>query len=139
MSDLEKKIQFGDQLSAELYSDTAKQTAAIVFQAGLDQRGNKKNNKSTQLRKFYDELTMWNDKVQQLRGKELRDKKYAELAPFIKMLTAKVAYAKGRDHVDPTFENLFAHCIKSIKDAETLKHCKLFIEAFMGFYKAQEK
>jgi CRISPR-associated protein Csm2 len=118
MSDLEKKIQFGDQLSAELYSDTAKQTAAIVFQAGLDQRGNKKNNKSTQLRKFYDELTMWND---------------------IKMLTAKVAYAKGRDHVDPTFENLFAHCIKSIKDAETLKHCKLFIEAFMGFYKAQEK
>lgn len=139
MSDLEKKIQFGENLDADLFSDTAKQTAAIVYQAGLNQRGEQQNNKSTQLRRFYDELTMWNDKVQQIRGDELRDKKYNELAPFIKMLTAKVAYAQGRKHVDPTFENMFAHCIKSIKNAETLKHCKLFIEAFMGFYKAQEK
>ena len=49
------------------------------------------------------------------------------------------AYAKGRNHVDDSFEAMFSHCIQSISDAETLKHAKLFMEAFMGFYKAQEK
>jgi CRISPR-associated protein Csm2 len=55
------------------------------------------------------------------------------------MLSAKVAYAKGRDNVSQGFETLFTHIVKAIKDPETLKHAKLFMEAFMGFYKAEEK
>ena len=61
------------------------------------------------------------------------------MAPFIQMLVAKAAYAKGRDHVDECFETLFAHLIRQISDADSLRHAKLFMEAFMGFYKAQEK
>jgi CRISPR-associated protein Csm2 len=89
---------------------------------------------------------MWTDKVHAIgklesgqKSADVRETKYKDSAPFIKMMNAKVAYAKGRNHVDDSFEAMFSHCIKSITDAETLKHAKLFMEAFMGFYKAQEK
>lgn len=122
-------IQLKKPLSDNLFSDIAKKEAARVFEAGGGSKGNK--NKSTQLRKFYDELCMWNEKKNPLK----------ENLPFIRMLHAKVAYARGRDHVDIYFEQMFSHVINQITvDApETLKHAKLFIEAFMGFYKAQEK
>ena len=117
-----------------LFADIAQEKAERVYEAGEGRK-----NKSTQLRKFYDELVMWFDKVHLERSKEARASKYTELAPFIKMMNAKVAYARGRDHVDVCFEHLFSHLIKQISDAESLKHAKLFMEAFMGFYKAQEK
>ena len=82
---------------------------------------------------------MWFDKVNLERNKEAKVLKYTEVAPFIKMMNAKVAYARGRDHVDECFEQMFSHLIRQISDVETLKHAKLFMEAFMGFYKAQEK
>lgn len=120
-----------------LFSDIAKEKAATVAQAA--QAHKKDVNKSTQLRKFYDELVMWFEKVHAERTPADREAKYTEVAPFIQMLVAKVAYAKGREHVDECFEQLFVHVVKEISDATTLKHAKLFMEAFMGFYKAQEK
>jgi CRISPR-associated protein Csm2 len=95
-------------------------------------------NKSTQLRKFYDELVMWHDKLFDYSVKD-KEKTYKELAPFIKMMCAKVAYAKGRGHVGADFAQLFTELVKAIKNPTTLKHAKLFMEAFMGFYKAEEK
>ena len=140
------QITFGKNLRDDLFSEVAKEKASEIFQAGLDQRGNQSKNKSTQLRKFYDELVMWADKVQTVvklepgqKSSAVREDRYRQSAPFIKMMNAKVAYAKGRGHVDESFEAMFSHCIKTISDAETLKHAKLFMEAFMGFYKAQEK
>lgn len=121
-------------LSENLFADIAKEKAARVFEGGAGRK-----NKSTQLRKFYDELVMWFEKVNLERTKEAKATKYTEVAPFIKMMNAKVAYARGRDHVDECFEQMFSHLIRQIADAETLKHAKLFMEAFMGFYKAQEK
>lgn len=140
------KIVFGKALSDDLFSEIAKEKSLEIFQGGLDQRGNQSRNKSTQLRKFYDELVMWTDKVHSLgklepgqKSSDAREARYRDSAPFIKMMNAKVAYAKGRNHVDESFEAMFSHCIAAITDAETLKHAKLFMEAFMGFYKAQEK
>ncbi len=140
------KIVFGKALGDDLFSEVAKEKSYEIFQGGLDQRGNQSKNKSTQLRKFYDELVMWTDKVHSIgklepgqKSEAVRKARYEKSAPFIKMMNAKVAYAKGRNHVDDSFEAMFSHCIKSISDAETLKHAKLFMEAFMGFYKAQEK
>ena len=121
-------------LAEELFASIASEKAEKVFQAG-----NGRNNKSTQLRKFYDELVMWFEKVHLERTKEAKASKYTEVAPFIKMMIAKVAYAKGREHVDECFEQLFSHLIRQITDADSLKHAKLFMEAFMGFYKAQAK
>lgn len=121
-------------IPATLFSDIAQEKAAAVFQAG-----DGKKNKSTQLRRFYDELVMWYERVHFERTPTDRTAKFNEVAPFIQMLVAKVAYAKGRDHVDECFETLFAHLIRQISDADSLRHAKLFMEAFMGFYKAQEK
>lgn len=126
-------IRFGADLNPELFASIAQRNAKAIAVDG----GKKKNNKSTQLRKFYDELVMWHDKVFE-HGAD-RETRYKELAPFIKMLCAKVAYAKGRDHVTPGFETLFSHVIRAINGPDTLKQVKLFIEAFMGFYKAEER
>jgi CRISPR-associated protein Csm2 len=106
----------------------------LSFEAG----GGKKN-KSTQLRKFYDELVMWFEKVHLERRPKSASSKYTEVAPFIKMMNAKAAYARGREHVDECFEQMFSHVIAKSAMPTTLKHAKLFMEAFMGFYKAQEK
>lgn len=125
-------IRFGEKIDANLFADIAQAKAKTIAEEG---RGRK--NKSTQLRKFYDELVMWHDKVFE-HGVD-RAAKYTELAPFIKMLCAKVTYAKGRDHVSEGFEKLFSHVIRAINSPDTLKQAKLFIEAFMGFYKAEEK
>jgi len=121
-------------IPATLFSDIAQDKARTVHEAGEG-----KKNKSTQLRRFYDELVMWFERVQFERTPAERTAKYQEVAPFIQMLVAKVAYARGRDHVDECFETLFAHLIRQISDADSLRHAKLFMEAFMGFYKAQEK
>lgn len=121
-------------IAPTLFSDIALDKAQTIAQAGEG-----KKNKSTQLRRFYDELVMWYERVQFERTPKERQAKYEEVAPFIQMLVAKVAYAKGREHVDECFETLFAHLIRQINSADTLRHAKLFMEAFMGFYKAQEK
>lgn len=131
VSELLSKIIFtSPDMPEEIFSDIAQQAAELV------NSGDDRKNKRTQLRRFYDELVMWNDSVQQA---EARQEKYVELAPFIKMLKAKVTYAKGRNHVDENFERFFSHCVNKIENPATLRHCKLFMEAFMGYYKALEK
>lgn len=118
------------EMPSDIFSDIASEAADHIASSG-------NTNKTTQLRKFYDELVMWHDKVHN-EQKENREAKYKELAPYIKMLNAKVAYACGRKLVNDDFRNLFSHCIRQIDDPETLKHCKLFMEALIGFRKAKE-
>lgn len=89
-------------------------------------------NKSTQIRKYYDELVMWHEKVM-LNGD------YENNAPFIKMMKAKVAYAHGRKKIGDDFLDMFNAIINQINSAETLKNAKLFFEAVLGFRKALEK
>lgn len=127
-------IKLQTPVSVDLFASIAEDKAIAVARAG-----GRKNNKSTQLRKFYDELVMWFDKVNLERSKDAKVSKYTEVAPFIKMMNAKVAYAKGRDHVDACFEHMFSHLIRQIDSPDTLKHAKLFMEAFMGFYKVHEE
>ena len=123
------EIKFGNDKSAEIFSDIAQRAAKHI-------KTNKNLNKTTQLRKFYDELTMWNDRVQLVR--ENKQGKFQELIPFIKMLKAKVAYAEGRKHVDKSFSEVFNRCIDQINNVETLRDAKLFMEAVMGFCKLEE-
>lgn len=113
-----------DSIKADLFDEIANQTAIVIADSG-------NKNKSTQLRKYYDEFCMWDQKIEQDKSK------YVEYLPLIKMLNAKVAYAKGRDLVDRNFVELIRICMKQLdeKDEKTFKTCKLFFEAFMGFYK----
>ena len=118
-----------DKLEIDIFSDTARNAAEHISQ-------NKDKNKSTQLRKFYDELAMWHDKVFQAAS---REEAYQTAAPFIQMPRAKAAYSKGRSHVDDNFIAVFNQIIGQIHNADTLKNAKLFFEAVLGFRRANEQ
>ncbi|MFZ7214812.1 type III-A CRISPR-associated protein Csm2 [[Pasteurella] aerogenes] len=122
-------IKFGEGKSPNIFSNIADEAAREI-------KANASANKSTQLRKFYDELAMWNDRVQLDQAD--KQAKFKELEPFIKMLKAKVAYAKGRKHVDDHFMAIFNKTIDEIKCPQTLKEAKLFMEAVMGYCKLYE-
>ncbi len=117
----------GQALDADLFAPIAEHCARKV---GLQDDGRPRNeNKPSQLRKFYDELGMWAERVR------AEPDKFAEFLPFIRMLNAKVAYAKGRKLVDANYEALMNHCLKEVTNPDTLHLCKTFFEAFMGYYK----
>lgn len=113
-----------EPLAANIFSEIAEKAAKKI--------DNNKFNKTTQLRKFYDELLMWDEKV------NLDEHKYTEYAPFIHMLKAKVAYAKGRNYVNGEFVEIFNKMLEGVKSAKTLHYAKLFFEAVLGFRKAAE-
>jgi CRISPR type III-A-associated protein Csm2 len=94
-----------------------------------------KANKISQIRKFYDEVCMWESKIKD-------EKTFSEILPFIKMLNAKAAYARGREHVDDKFVAFISTCLSQIKECnqegiKAYKNFRTFFEAFYGFYKAE--
>lgn len=111
--------------SDTLFSDVAERKAQDI--ADASQQG---KNRSTQLRGFYDEILNWES-----RSRQMSDQQFKESIPLIKMLIAKVTYAKGRDHVTQEYVDLMRECITQVNDRASLRNCKLFFEAFMGFYK----
>lgn len=108
--------------------DTAAKEAAIVI------ADNRNTNKPSQLRKFYDEIVMWESKISQYPIDQQAGK-FTEFEPYIKMINAKVAYALGRKLVDENYVKLVNDSLKQIDDYATMRNFKLFMEAFMGFYK----
>ncbi|PWQ97650.1 type III-A CRISPR-associated protein Csm2 [Leucothrix pacifica] len=113
------------EITKELFDSIAERCAKSVAAA------KSKHNKPTQLRRFYDEVVMWENKVNTYPDK------FSEYLPFIRMLNAKVAYAKGRDLVDDNYVTLLSHCLSQVNTAQDMRVFKLFIEAFMGFYKVE--
>ncbi len=126
------RIRFAKPLDPELFNSVAKQAAQRVANAP-----DRYCNKPTQLRRFYDELLLWEGRVAHFATQAQQQSKFQEYLPFIRMINAKVAYAAGRKPrlVDDTFVNLMHHTLGEVKDPESLTVCKLFWEAFMGFYK----
>lgn len=120
-------------ISKDLFSRQAQECAQAVADAGKRKR--QSANKPTQLRRFYDELEMRYSQVFSQQSSELRAQKLDEILPFIQMLIAKAAYAQGREHIDVTFNNLFSGLIEQIDTVNDLRNAKLFMEAFMGFYR----
>ncbi|TAH42483.1 MAG: type III-A CRISPR-associated protein Csm2 [Betaproteobacteria bacterium] len=118
------RIRFGDQIAPTLYSDVAEAAARSIADTSM-----RDANKATQLRRFYDELVMLQGKV----GNS-EDRFHAQ-APYIQMLKAKVAYAMGRKKVDANFDRLLRHIVDQATDHRSLAQAKLFMEAFMAFYK----
>ena len=108
----------------ELFDTLAEKAAKCIANS------DSKKNKPSQLRGFYDEIINWDQ-----RSRQWDDKQFQEQLPLIKMLNAKVAYAKGRELVDDSYFNLIRHLIGQVKKKENLHNLKLFLEAFHGFYK----
>ena len=118
------RIRFGDQIAPTLYSDVAEAAARSIADTSM-----RDANKGTQLRRFYDELVMLQGKV----GNS--EERFQAHAPYIQMLKAKVAYAMGRKKVDGNFDRLLRHVVDQATDHRSLAQAKLFMEAFMAFYK----
>ena len=114
-------------LTKELF-DTIADKCAKIIAASSDSI-----NKPTQIRRFYDELVMWNDRA------AVSEKAFTDALPFVYMIKSKVAYAKGRKTVDLTFQDFINKTINQINDRKTLNNAKLFMEAVMGFYKQYKK
>lgn len=123
------KIQLMD-IEVDLFSEVAHETAKTIAT-------DSKSNKPTQLRRFYDEIVMWDTRINTQATQQERDDVLRESLPFIRMMNAKVAYAKGRNLVNDDYLDLLNHCLKQVEDPHTLRHFKLFMEAFMGFYKLE--
>ena len=119
-------ISFSKPLDPALFDDHAHDAARRVARS-------KNENKATQLRRFYDELVLWDTRVSQ------QPDKFSDFLPLIRMLNAKAAYAQGRKLVDATFVDLLRETLAEVKDAETLATCKTFWESFMGFYKLEHQ
>lgn len=94
-------------------------------------------NKSSQIRRFYEDILNWETQLNQSRNEQERNEKYRQLLPMIKMLNAKVAYAYGRDTVDEQFRAFIQHCIRQLEpdQPDSFKHFKLLFEAVIGFMK----
>lgn len=124
MKENASKLKFGEEtIPADLFDSLAKSVAEELNKA------KDKFNKPTQIRRFYDELVGWQ---QRINGNEAEFKKYEA---FIRMMNAKVAYAKGRELVDANFECWFTAANKATTSAKALDHFRLHFEAVLGFLK----
>jgi CRISPR-associated protein Csm2 len=122
------KIVFGAKIDPKLYSDIAEAAAKDVGTGS-----SREQNNPSQLRRFYDELVMLQTKV------GTSDERFERYLPFVQMLKAKVAYARGRNKVDDKFAFLLRRVVDQATDHGTLKQARLFMEAFMAFYKVYGK
>jgi len=116
----------GAALSPDLFDRVARETARAIAGDARNQA-----NKPAQIRQFYDELVMWDEKTR------AAPERFPEFLPFIRMLNAKAAYSLGRRHVDRNFTDLIACCLEQVDDPATLRNFKIFFEAFLGFYKQE--
>ena len=115
-----------EQLDPELFSKKADELAKQI--AGDGGRG---KNKSSQIRRYFDEVVRLNDLAQQGTDEEMSYK----VLPQVHMLIAKVVYAEGRSLVTNSFVDLMKNGIEQIRDKKDLQVFTNFLESFMGFYK----
>ena len=119
----------GRPLAPDLFDGIANRAAEIVA---------REKTRNSQLRRFYDELLRWEEKVNgsDHGGSEGAKERLRKHLPFIRMMNAKAAYAKGRKLVGAAFVTMLRRCLDQVNDDPgALRNCRLFFEAFMGFYK----
>lgn len=126
-------IRLGDDLPPDIYNGIAERIANK-----LPKRIKwKEVNSSTQIRRFYDELVLWNDRVRLAKADD-RGTMFVRCKPYVNMLVAKAVYAEARGLVSSGFVDLIRQLIRQIKNPETLRQGKLFLEAVIGFRKGME-
>jgi len=97
--------------------------------AGECENSRRRLNKRTQIRKFYDEVVRLNS------ASKMRESEWKNILPLVHMLTAKAAYAKGRDLVSDNFLQFIRNSVEQVKNPADLSVFANFFEAFMGFYR----
>jgi len=116
-------------LDPELFSKVAKNLAKDIS-------NNRKKNKPSQVRRYFDEIVRLNTLAQENNNDEDSEKVWQnQILPQVHMLISKVAYAQGRQLITESFAKMIEDGIKQIEDKKDLQIFTNFLEAFMGFYK----
>ncbi len=117
-----------EQLDPRLFSERAERLAKEIAD-----EGGKNRNKSSQLRRYFDEIVRLNTLAQAQDCDEERMR--FQILPQVHMLVAKVVYAKGRKLVTDAFVQMMKSGIDQVESRKDLQVFTNFLESFMGFYK----
>jgi len=111
------------KINPRLFSEKAENLAKLFDSEGY------KINKRTQIRKFYDEVVRLN------MAAKAPDADWDDILPFVHMLTAKAAYAKGRGLISESFLQFIRGSVNQVEDSDDLTVFTNLFEAFYGFYR----
>jgi len=109
------------------FSELAQNLATNISEEGGGPRG--RQNKSSQLRKFYDVIFNLN---QRARSEEAN---WDTILAKLHRQLALVHYAKGRKLVTDSFVSMMDELIKAVEKPEDLQVVTDFLETLMAFYK----
>lgn len=104
------------------------------FAKMTDREGGQRKNKSTQIRRFFEEIVLWDERC---AGKT--EEEFKSVLPFIQLLRSKVHYSKGRDLISQGLMDVLSHLFLKINSLKTLTHARRFMEASIGYRRALEK
>ncbi len=132
--DIENKI-----VKADLFSDIAKQETEKFLKFYPDNRGKKRAERgtpsSTQIRKFFNDILVIKQKIDIGLDNQEKEKIFRKELPYIKMIKAKVAYAKSRGNINKEFETFLNKYIDNIKDIDDFFIFCDFFEAIIAYSK----
>ncbi|MBF0345883.1 MAG: type III-A CRISPR-associated protein Csm2 [Nitrospirae bacterium] len=114
-------------INPDLFSGKADEIAKKLTSDRKESRD--KSNKSSQIRKFYDEVIMFNRRVKD------NPSEFEKILPYLQMLNAKAAYAEGRELISSGFKEFIKKNITQVTEAKDLDVFASFFEAIMGYYK----
>ncbi len=112
----------------KLFSVEADKLAREIASQHMGSKG-KKENKRSQIRKFFDEVV----RLDSLARKT--PEKWDMIHPTVHMLSAKAAYARGRDLISEGFLEFIRESVKQVEEPKDLAVFANMFEAFMGFYR----
>lgn len=135
------KDKANKKLEPTLFSETAEKLAQDIGNDGRN-RDIAGDNKSTQLRRYFDEVVRLNTQAK-AKGADMELNTQAKangadmdlILPQVHMLVAKVVYAQGRKLVSSSFVEMMKSGISQINDKDDLQVFANFFESFIGFYK----
>ena len=125
------KIEFWKDSKKDLIDPTLFSSIAenLALEIKKEYEQNKNTNKRTQIRKFYDEVVRLDTEAR------AREQEWHNIAPLVHMITAKAAYAKGRNLISEGFLEFIKYSVGQVNNPKDLSVFANFFEAFMGFYR----
>ncbi len=119
-------INSKNTINPKLFSEEAEAKSRKLAD---DNNRNRRINKRTQLRKFYDEVLRLDAEA------KAKPDDWVFILPQVHMLTAKAAYAKGRNLVSDNFLEFIKSGVEQIEEHKDLRIFAMLFEAMMGFYR----
>ncbi len=124
-------IKFYDEsknIQEELYNRIAEDIAETLASSS----GKKLSR--TQLRRFFDEVKAIQRYLNQFDDKKRKKEEFRKKLPEVKMIKAKVTYARGRNKVTKEFADFIEKSISLIKTPKDFEVFCKFFEAVYGFF-----